>query len=60
MHRFTSRHPSLAVIAAIPYDDALIAEFPADIAEIHVDPAVGRVIHLGDIESGSSRVRRFA
>jgi hypothetical protein len=46
---------TLAVIGDIPYGDALIAEFPADIAEINADPAVRRVIHLGDIKNGSSR-----
>ena len=46
---------TLGVIGDIPYGDALIAEFPADIAEINADPAVRRVIHLGDIKNGSSR-----
>jgi hypothetical protein len=46
---------TLAVIGDIPYGDALIAEFPADIAEINADPDVRRVIHLGDIKNGSSR-----
>jgi hypothetical protein len=46
---------TLGVIGDIPYGDALIAEFPADIAEIDGDPDVRRVIHLGDIKNGSSR-----
>src|SRR3954454_21650420 len=46
---------TLAVIGDIPYGDALIAEFPNDIAEINADPDVRRVIHLGDIKNGSSR-----
>jgi hypothetical protein len=46
---------TLAVIGDIPYGDALIAEFPADIAEINADRDVRRVIHLGDIKNGSSR-----
>jgi hypothetical protein len=51
-------HPSvhtIAVIGDIPYGDPLIAEFPADIAQINADPDVNRVIHLGDIKNGSSR-----
>ena len=50
-----SRAQTIAVIGDIPYGDALIAEFPADIAQINADPDVGRVIHLGDIKNGSSR-----
>jgi len=46
---------TIAVIGDIPYGDALIAEFPADIAQINADPDVRRVIHLGDIKDGSSR-----
>ena len=46
---------TVGVIGDIPYGDALIAEFPADIAEINADPDVRRVIHLGDIKNGSSR-----
>jgi hypothetical protein len=46
---------TLAVIGDIPYGDALIAEFPADIAEINADPTVQRVVHLGDIKNGSTR-----
>lgn len=46
---------TIAVIGDIPYGDALIAEFPADIAQINADPSVGRVVHLGDIKNGSSR-----
>jgi hypothetical protein len=49
------RTQTLAIIGDIPYGDALIAEFPADIAEINADPDVSRVIHLGDIKNGSSR-----
>jgi hypothetical protein len=46
---------TLSVIGDIPYGDALIAEFPADVAQINADPDVRRVIHLGDIKNGSSR-----
>jgi len=46
---------TLAVIGDIPYGAALIGEFPADIAQINADPAVDRVVHLGDIKDGSSR-----
>jgi hypothetical protein len=46
---------TLGIIGDIPYGAPLIAEFPADIAEINADPDVRRVIHLGDIKNGSSR-----
>jgi hypothetical protein len=46
---------TLAVIGDVPYGDALIAELPADVAQINADPDVSRVIHLGDIKNGSSR-----
>jgi hypothetical protein len=46
---------TLAVIGDIPYGPDLIAEFPADIAQINADPDVRRVVHLGDIKDGSSR-----
>ena len=46
---------TLAIIGDIPYGAALIAEFPADVAQINADPAVERVVHLGDIKDGSSR-----
>ena len=46
---------TLAVIGDTPYGDAQIATFRADIAQINADPAVRRVIHLGDIKNGSSR-----
>jgi hypothetical protein len=44
-----------AIIGDIPYGAPLIAEFPSDVAEINADPAVRRVVHLGDIKNGSSR-----
>jgi hypothetical protein len=46
---------TLAVIGDIPYGADLIAEFPADVAQINADPAVRRVVHLGDIKDGASR-----
>ena len=46
---------TLAVIGDTPYGDAQVATFRADIAQINADPAVRRVIHLGDIKNGSSR-----
>jgi len=46
---------TLAVIGDIPYGAAQIAAFPAEIGQIDADPAVRRVIHLGDIKDGSSR-----
>jgi hypothetical protein len=50
-----ARAQTLAIIGDIPYGDALIAEFPADIQQINGDPDVSRVIHLGVIKNGSSR-----
>jgi hypothetical protein len=44
-----------AVIGDTPYSTFQIQHFPADIAEINADPDVTRVIHLGDIKSGSTR-----
>ena len=46
---------TLAVIGDTPYGDAQVASFRSDIAQINADPAVRRVIHLGDIKNGSSR-----
>lgn len=45
---------TFAVIGDIPYGDAAIARFPANIAQINADPAVQWVDHLGDIKNGSS------
>jgi hypothetical protein len=45
---------TFAVIGDIPYGDAMIARFPAAIAQINADPAVQWVDHLGDIKNGSS------
>ena len=44
-----------AVIGDTPYGDAMLAAFPAQVAQINDDPAVELVMHLGDIKSGSSR-----
>src|SRR3954454_14516538 len=46
---------TLAVIGDTPYGQPQIDRFPGDVAEINADPAVSRVIHLGDIKNGSSR-----
>jgi hypothetical protein len=43
------------VIGDTPYGQRQIDQFPGDVAEINADPAVSRVIHLGDIKNGSSR-----
>jgi hypothetical protein len=45
---------TFAVIGDIPYGDAAIARFPANIAQINADPAVQWIDHLGDIKNGSS------
>ena len=53
-----NHHPgaqTLAVIGDIPYGAGQIAAFPAEIDQIDADPAVRRVIHLGDIKDGASR-----
>jgi hypothetical protein len=44
-----------AVIGDTPYSTFQIQHFPQDIAEINADPDVSRVIHVGDIKSGSTR-----
>jgi hypothetical protein len=44
-----------AVIGDTPYSTFQIQHFPDDIAEINADADVERVIHLGDIKSGSTR-----
>jgi hypothetical protein len=43
-----------AVIGDTPYGSAQVTNFPNDVADINADPAVTRVIHLGDIKNGSS------
>src|SRR4051812_5250905 len=45
---------TVAVIGDTPYGADQIAEFPADVAAINADPAVGLVMHLGDIKNGST------
>ena len=50
-----SRATDLAIIGDIPYGQAFVDAFPSRIAQINADPSVTRVVHLGDIKSGSSR-----
>ncbi len=45
---------TLAVIGDTPYGPAKLAEFPTLVDRINRDPAVQRVVHLGDIKNGSS------
>jgi hypothetical protein len=45
---------TLAIIGDTPYGDAQVANFPNDVAAINADPAVSRVVHVGDIKNGSS------
>jgi hypothetical protein len=45
----------LAIIGDTPYSAAQITNFPNDIAAINADPSVSRVVHLGDIKSGSTQ-----
>jgi hypothetical protein len=54
-HGRAPQRETLAIIGDIPYGPALIAEFPQDVGEIDADPAVRRVVHLGDIKDGASR-----
>ena len=54
-HAQTAAPSTLAVIGDVPYGAEQIAGFRTDIGEINADPAVGRVVHLGDIKDGSSR-----
>jgi hypothetical protein len=54
-HGRAPQSETLAIIGDIPYGPALIAEFPQDVGEIDADPAVRRVVHLGDIKDGASR-----
>ena len=44
-----------SIIGDTPYSVFQIQHFPQDIAEINADPDVSRVIHVGDIKSGSTR-----
>jgi glycerophosphoryl diester phosphodiesterase len=46
---------TVAVIGDTPYGSAQLAAFPGDVAAINADPAVGTVMHLGDIKSGSTQ-----
>jgi hypothetical protein len=46
---------TLAIIGDTPYSSAQIANFPNDVQAINADPAVTRVVHLGDIKSGSTQ-----
>ncbi len=48
------RPVTYAVIGDVPYESTALAEFPRLIAGINGDPAVERVIHIGDIKSGST------
>src|SRR5438552_3011174 len=43
---------TLAIIGDTPYGAAEIANFPDDVQAINNDPAVSRVVHLGDIKNG--------
>jgi hypothetical protein len=45
---------TLAIIGDTPYGADQIANFPNDVEAINDDPAVSRVVHLGDIKNGSS------
>jgi hypothetical protein len=44
-----------AVIGDTPYTTGQIQNFPNDVAELNAAPDVSRVLHLGDIKSGSTK-----
>jgi hypothetical protein len=46
---------TLAVIGDTPYTSAQVTAFPGLIGDVNADRQVRRVIHVGDIKSGSSR-----
>lgn len=46
---------SYAVIGDAPYGATALADFPKLIAGINADPAIHRVIHVGDIKGGSQQ-----
>jgi hypothetical protein len=46
---------TLAIIGDTPYSAAQITNFPNDVQAINNDSAVSRVVHLGDIKSGSTQ-----
>jgi hypothetical protein len=48
-----NRAVSYAVIGDAPYGVQAVADFPRLIAGINADPAVRRVIHVGDVKGGS-------
>src|SRR3954453_17171596 len=51
----TAAGATLAIIGDTPYSDAQIANFHNDVDAINADAAVSRVVHLGDIKSGSTQ-----
>src|SRR5947207_8299017 len=51
----TASADTLAIIGDTPYGTAEIANFPNDVQAINNDPAVSRVVHLGDIKNGSTQ-----
>jgi hypothetical protein len=53
-HEPPERALTYAVIGDTPYGQPQLDNFPNDVAQINADPAVRRVIHLGDIKNGSS------
>jgi hypothetical protein len=51
----TTDGATLAIIGDTPYSDPQIANFHNDVDAINNDPDVERVVHLGDIKSGSTQ-----
>lgn len=45
---------TFAVIGDTPYGPAKLAEFPALVAKMNADQAVGFVVHVGDIKAGKN------
>ena len=50
----SSNRMDIAVIGDVPYGPVATAVFPAFIEEIDGDPKVRRIVHVGDIKSGST------
>ena len=51
----TTDGATLAIIGDTPYSNPQIANFHNDVDAINNDPDVERVVHLGDIKSGSTQ-----
>lgn len=48
---------TVAIFGDTPYGATQVANFPKDIDDLNADPDVDRVVHVGDIKSGSTDAR---